>query len=274
MTLQTTGRISLGDVQRELGDTGSIAMSEEIVRSLAGDDGGQISLSQLYGKSNIAPPGSQTFTSSGTFVVPNGYYTLSICMSGGGGGGCMSSVGQIGNFQSGAGGGGSGAVSAQYSCTPGESIAVIIGAGGVGGQGDSGTAGSSSYFGSIEAIGGGGGRATFGTSQALGGIGVNGGGNGGDSSWNVMPTDGGPSSSCGGSYPGGVNGSAVPGVYGGGGGGAGGFGPGPNAAPADGNRPGVDGEAGSGAGAAGNSGTTMWISSGNGGSGRCVISWA
>jgi hypothetical protein len=51
MTLQTTGRISLGDVQKELNDTGSIGLSEEMVRSLAGDDGGQISLSQLYGKS-------------------------------------------------------------------------------------------------------------------------------------------------------------------------------------------------------------------------------
>jgi hypothetical protein len=52
MTLQTSGRISLSDVQRELSDTGSISLAEEMVRELAGDDdGGLISFSQLYGKS-------------------------------------------------------------------------------------------------------------------------------------------------------------------------------------------------------------------------------
>jgi hypothetical protein len=274
MPLQGSGAISLSNIQSEFGGESPTSLFEYYAVAEGVPVSGLISLSDFYGKSSKAPPGSQTFTSSGSFVVPAGYYTLSICMSGGGGGGCMSSVGQIGNFQSGAGGGGSGAISAEYPCTPGETISVVIGAGGIGGQGDNGGDGESSSFGTLVAAGGGGAIATFGTSQAKGGIGVNGGGNGGDSSWNVMPTDGGPSSSCGGSYPGGVNGAAVPGVYGGGGGGAGGFGPGPNAAPADGNRPGVDGEPGTGAGAAGNSGTTMWISSGNGGSGRCVVSWA
>lgn len=51
MTLQTSGRISLSDVQTELGDTGSISLAEEMVRDLAqDDDGGPISFSQLYGK--------------------------------------------------------------------------------------------------------------------------------------------------------------------------------------------------------------------------------
>jgi hypothetical protein len=50
MTLQTSGRISLGDVQRELRDTDDISLGEDQVRYLAEDDGGLISMSQLYGK--------------------------------------------------------------------------------------------------------------------------------------------------------------------------------------------------------------------------------
>lgn len=53
MALQTTGRISLGDIQQELKDTGSIGLGEEIVRKLTQDDGGAISMSQAYGRQNI-----------------------------------------------------------------------------------------------------------------------------------------------------------------------------------------------------------------------------
>jgi hypothetical protein len=83
MTLQTTGRISLGDVQKELNDTGSIGLSEEMVRSLAGDDGGQISLSQLYGKAISV--GDYVWTSLSAYGSPgeNREVTIPIAMSAG-----------------------------------------------------------------------------------------------------------------------------------------------------------------------------------------------
>lgn len=92
-----------------------------------------------------APPGSQTFTSNGTFVVPTGVTSVNICVVGGGGGG----YGSTGTTQR---GGSAGATIKQtISVTPGENIPVVIGAGG--GQNAS---GGSSTFGNITAAGGGG----------------------------------------------------------------------------------------------------------------------
>jgi hypothetical protein len=62
MTLQSSGAISLGDVNVELGrsSTANISLGETAVRTLAGVSSGPISLSQLYGKSN-----GPTFTPDG-----------------------------------------------------------------------------------------------------------------------------------------------------------------------------------------------------------------
>lgn len=72
MTLQSSGAISLGDVNVELGrsSTANISLGETAVRTLAGVASGAISLSNLYGKSNVSfsPDGG---TSSGSPVVIN-----------------------------------------------------------------------------------------------------------------------------------------------------------------------------------------------------------
>lgn len=70
MTLQSSGAISLGNVNTELGrsSTATISLGETAVRTLAGVSSGAIALSNLYGKSNVSftPDGG---TSSGTRVI-------------------------------------------------------------------------------------------------------------------------------------------------------------------------------------------------------------
>ena len=67
MTLQSSGAISLGNVNTELGrsSTAAISLGETAVRALAGVSSGAIALSNLYGKSNVSfsPVGG---TSAGT----------------------------------------------------------------------------------------------------------------------------------------------------------------------------------------------------------------
>lgn len=55
MTLQTTGPISLSNVNTELGNaaTSAISLNDAAVRALAGIPSGQISLSDLYGKGGV-----------------------------------------------------------------------------------------------------------------------------------------------------------------------------------------------------------------------------
>lgn len=62
MTLQSSGAISLGNVNTELGRsaTATISLDETAVRTLAGVSSGAISLASLYGKSN-----GPTFTPAG-----------------------------------------------------------------------------------------------------------------------------------------------------------------------------------------------------------------
>lgn len=81
MTLQSSGAISLGNVNTELGrsSTATISLGETAVRTLAGVSSGAIALSNLYGKSNapavsFSPDGG---TSAGAAV------TLSDWASGG-----------------------------------------------------------------------------------------------------------------------------------------------------------------------------------------------
>lgn len=56
MTLQSSGAISLGNVNTELGrsSTATISLGETAVRTLAGVSSGAIALSNLYGKSNVS----------------------------------------------------------------------------------------------------------------------------------------------------------------------------------------------------------------------------
>ena len=96
----------------------------------------------------------QAFTVDGTFTVPEGIYKVDVLVVGGGGGG----GGII------AAGGGAGGIVYQegYAVTPGQEIAVTVGAGGLGGKGynstgQDGLRGENSVFGTITAQGGGGG---------------------------------------------------------------------------------------------------------------------
>lgn len=122
---------------------------------------------------NIKPsitPGSVTFYSSGTFIVPAGVTEVKATVISGGGGG----AGANGNC-GGAGGGTGGTAIGVKSVTPGASYAVIVGGGGGGGGfGGGGGAGSQSAFNgtTIYATGGGGGAFCGGTGGS--GIGING----------------------------------------------------------------------------------------------------
>ena len=77
MTLQSSGAISLGNVNTELGRsaTATISLGETAVRTLAGVPSGTISLSNLYGKSN-APP--VTFTPPGGTSPLDRWYAESV----------------------------------------------------------------------------------------------------------------------------------------------------------------------------------------------------
>lgn len=103
-----------------------------------------------------APAGSQTFTASGTFIVPEGYTEVTVCMVGAGGSGsCDNSR----LYTTPVGAGYAGAVVHQVvSVTPGETISVTIGAGGAKRptttSGRVGLAGGSTTFGSLTASGG------------------------------------------------------------------------------------------------------------------------
>jgi hypothetical protein len=108
----------------------------------------------------------QQFTSNGTFVVPAGVATVYVSMCGGGGGGA-------GGDNSGYGGGGGGGARSYYrsavTVTPGQSIAITIGAAGAAGtlQG-SGSAGGTTSFGALLSASGGGG-APYALSTTTGG---------------------------------------------------------------------------------------------------------
>ena len=81
----------------------------------------------------IVKHGTETFTSDGTFIVPDGVYKIWVtaCAGGGGGGGATWNR----SYTTGAGGGGGGAliVNKPYNVTPGQSIPITIGKGGAGG---------------------------------------------------------------------------------------------------------------------------------------------
>jgi hypothetical protein len=77
---------------------------------------------------------TQTFTSSGQFVVPDGVYSLNIKAWGGGGGGSYRyRIDDTDPYGPGAGGGGGGFCGGTFNVTPGDLISVTVGTGGSGG---------------------------------------------------------------------------------------------------------------------------------------------
>jgi hypothetical protein len=116
------------------------------------------------------PPGATTvvFSTPGTsnFTVPAGIYRLAIELVGAGGAG-----GGSGGASSGASGGGAGGFSSkEIDVTPGQVIAVTVGAGGTspGGNADGNAGGTSSFGAHCSATGGGGGKINGGTGGSSG----------------------------------------------------------------------------------------------------------
>ncbi|HRP18041.1 MAG TPA: hypothetical protein PL128_08600, partial [Ginsengibacter sp.] len=172
-----------------------------------------------------------TFKTSGHFKVPAGVTSITIESWGGGGAGGGSNNANPG----GGGGGGAYTKVTGYSVTPGDSIAVVVGAGGVGVSKGNGGNGGDSYIGSYicRASGGAGGRlngtggvggnayGTYYGGNGAGGSGKNGGGGGSSAGTstngnNGSGKNGGPAPTGGGK---GGNASAAPGNLPGGGGG-------------------------------------------------------
>lgn len=92
MALPASGQISIQQVNYELGvaNTTQRSFNDSVFRTLFAVASGAISMSNGFGKSNapVVTPGSQTFTSSGTFTVP-AFNTLVVIVQGGGGAGSM-----------------------------------------------------------------------------------------------------------------------------------------------------------------------------------------
>ena len=137
---------------------------------------------------------SAIFTESGSWTVPANVTSVNVFLFGGGGGaGYTSHTGDNDNNGTGYGGGGGSGHMAKstLAVTPGQSIAITIGAGGARGSsgGTGGTGGTTSFGTLLSAQGGsGGGSGTSTSSSAQGGDGGNGGaGGGGGSAKCTMP---------------------------------------------------------------------------------------
>ncbi len=68
MTLQSSGAISLANVQTEFGGSSPIGITEYYGKASGIPTSGTISLSNFYGKSSVAPPGSSSAFASGLAV--------------------------------------------------------------------------------------------------------------------------------------------------------------------------------------------------------------
>lgn len=232
------------------------------------------SVYEIYGdgtnivfKLNAKASGLQRFTASGSFTVPAGVTTvyLSGCGGGGGGGGGAGFSSSASSYYAGGGGGGGGGFSVvryPVSVTPGQVIAVTIGA--------AGTAGASGAAGASGGAGGTGGATNFGSLATLGGGSAGAGGTGGSAT-----AAGGQGANIGGSWGsdgqstfGGTGGSGGGGAFGAGGGaGRGGLGAG------------ISAVNGSGFGTGGGGGGGCYSNSGIGGSGSAgmpgylIVEW-
>ena len=157
MPLQTSGQISLNDLQGEFGGTYPASMSEYRGKDCT-DITGPISFSDFYGKDDYVTPGSNDYVvgfsgiasnqnptsnvvrSNYTFTVPCGVFVVHIvCVGGGGSGG-------EGFWSGGGGGGGSLTYVNNVDVTPGMELEVHVGNGGTtGGTRSNGKQGWASY---------------------------------------------------------------------------------------------------------------------------------
>lgn len=143
MALQSSGQISMGNINTELGvaSTTSISLNQTNVRTLLGRtvNASTISMSDGYGKSN----------------APTGVTMTIALVAGGGGGQSVSFFGSATATGSAGGGGGQLRTTSSYAYKVGETLSVTVGAGGPGDTrgGDSSVSGASG--GTLTATGGG-----------------------------------------------------------------------------------------------------------------------
>ena len=134
------------------------------------------------------PHGVQEFTSSGTFVVPEGVHKILVTAAGGGGGGGGYNTDQAGG---GGGGGGSCVLRRPFAVTPGQEIAITIGSGGSAGSADkNGGSGGSTVIGDLLTLPGGSGGGCLFPAGGHGGSGGGGGGRGGGPDQDALPGGG------------------------------------------------------------------------------------
>lgn len=156
----------------------------------------------FYPLTFLAQNNVETFTSSGTFVVPVGVDSVIVeCWGAGGGGG-----GSTSNTNGGSGGGGGSYCINKLQVTPNQSINYTVGTGGAGGSSSNnwnGVGGGSTTFLTLSAGGGGGGTSNRGLigsgGTATGGLSTGG---------NVSGGDGAPGGTSGGSGGAGANGGS------------------------------------------------------------------
>jgi len=190
MPLQSSGAISLADVQTEFGGSNPIGINEYYGVASGVPASGTISLADFYGKSGITP------------------YTINVLILAGGGGG-----GSASDEYAGGGGGAGGLVIGSLTASPSGtySYALVVGAGGY-------SEGSNSTFqGLTAAVGGGGGGNDY--YKSFGPYNGTSGGSGGGAGYGhgVLFTGGAGTSGQG--NAGGLSNSGSPPIGGGGGGG-------------------------------------------------------
>ena len=200
-----------------LGDAGRLQAQGERVNALEGLPGAVAALTAMIGRIETAGRrldirfgevekqlplrGIQSYQARGSygFIVPAGVWKVHGRLVGGGGG--AAGVGQLGDGSArpGGAGGGGGAAEGWLEVTPGQVIAITVGAGGAGGAasanvagaaGANGGSGGTSSIGAFMAATGGGGGGSVSSAGAGGGTGTGGavnytGGVGGDGSGSV-----------------------------------------------------------------------------------------
>jgi hypothetical protein len=161
MALQTTGAITLAEIQTEFGGSNPISLSEYyaggtyVPSGASGTNGavpasGQISMSQFYGTSDIV---ILSFTGNQTWVVPTGVTSVTVkCWGAGGAHGASP-----GTFGKAGLGGEGGFAKATISVTPGETLYVHAGTTGSSYSAGNNGAGAGINVGSNFYAGGGGG---------------------------------------------------------------------------------------------------------------------
>lgn len=131
MTLPVSGPISIGAVAAEFGGAAPHALSEYYAAAVGVPTSGAIKLSDFHGKTVVVPGQQQWTSASGnpySFVVPAGVTTICAVCIGGGGSGARGAVGD--SVSIGGGGGGALSYSNDIAVTPGETLAIYVGAGG------------------------------------------------------------------------------------------------------------------------------------------------